>query len=82
MSEDNARRKAHASAHTDSRNEAPKQERLASELVCRCHVLLNELERFQIYLSNERDFTFKSVELGRFKHDVLTECKVLEKVCA
>ncbi len=81
MSEENARRKAHVSAHTDGPDGAPKQEKLASELVCRCHVLLDELERFQIYVSNERDFKFKSVELGRFKHDVLTECKVLEKVC-
>ena len=53
-------------------------EHLASDLVQRCHVLLDELEQFQRYLAEQKKS--KEVELRHFKTNIKTELKSLQKV--
>jgi hypothetical protein len=48
-----------------------------AELLRQCRELLDELEQFQDYLTEQRK---EGVELRHFKNSVKTECKLLEKV--
>ena len=51
----------------------------ADALLTKCHELLDELEKFQAFLLQEKKEN--TVQLRQFRNSVISELKSLEKVC-